>query len=223
MLIISHVFTIFFSNSIFYSITFQDGDKLPSDNVKIEKFTINIDDSVLIDLKERLNKSRITDSLDGVNFEYGFNSEILKKLVDYWNNQYDWRSVEKSLNQYNHFKTQIEGLSVHFVHIKPKEIASNKVVPLILVHGWPGSFVEFYKIIPLLLTPKNGVVFELIIPSIPGYGFSQIPNKPGFNAGHAARIFVKLMKRLGHDKFYYHGGDWGAVIGDYTAKLFPKR
>lgn len=199
----------------------KDGAKFPEDDKKIEKFTINIDESVLIDLKARLNRTRVVDSIAGSNFEYGTNSETLKKVIDYWMNKYDWRAQEKRLNKYDHFTTQIEGIKIHFLHIKPSNPGSNKVLPLMLVHGWPGSFVEFYKIIPLLTTPKNGIVFELVIPSIPGFGFSEGGHKQGLNVGHAARIFVKLMKRLGHEKFYYHGGDWGAIIGELAAKYFP--
>uniref|UniRef100_A0A8C5LJ36 Epoxide hydrolase n=1 Tax=Jaculus jaculus TaxID=51337 RepID=A0A8C5LJ36_JACJA len=118
-------------------------------------------------------------------------------------------------------------LDIHFIHVKPTQQASGCTPkPLLMVHGWPGSFYEFYKIIPLLTDPKNhGLsdehVFEVICPSIPGYGFSQAPSKQGFNSVAAARIFYKLMLRLGFQKFYIQGGDWGSLICTNMAQLVP--
>lgn len=181
-------------------------------------------DEVLTDLKARLTNTRYIDSLKGTNFEYGFRGEVLKKVVDHWLNKYDWRKQEKELNKFDHFKTQIEGLDVHYMHVKPKNVGKNvRVYPLLIVHGWPGSVVEFLKIIPLLTTPTDGIAFEVVAPSIPGYGWSQAAQKPGFNVIHAARVFNKLMTRLGYDKFYYQGGDWGAIIGKAVAVLAPDR
>ena len=197
------------------------GDKVPNDDATIEPFIIEVDEKVLVDLKRRLSNTRIQESIPDANFEYGMHSNVLKKVVNHWLNNYDWRKEEKKLNQYPHFKTQIEGLDIHFMHVKPKSTAGKKVVPLMLVHGWPGSFVEFMGIIPHLTEGKD-VVFELIIPSIPGYGFSQAAQKRGLNLHHVARIFVKLMKRLGHEKFLYQGGDWGSGIGAKMAAVFPE-
>ena len=121
---------------------------------------------------------RYVESIEGTNFNYGFNSNYLKQVVEYWKTKYDWRKQEKELNKYNHFKTQIEGINVHFVHVKPTK-PSKTVIPLMMIHGWPGSFIEFYKVIPLLTEPVDGVAFELICPSIPGYGFSEAPHQEG--------------------------------------------
>jgi len=187
------------------------------DNTAIKPFTINISDAVLIDLKERLSKVRLTESLEGTNFNYGFRSEQLRKVIDYWTTKYDWRKQEKELNALPQFKTQIEGIDIHFIHIKSPVGAKNKT-PLMLVHGWPGSVVEFLDIIPHL---KGD--FELVIPSLPGYGFSEAAHKPGLDGYHISRIFVKLMERLGHQKFLYQGGDWGAIIGKAMAVIYPEK
>lgn len=114
--------------------------------------------------------------MESVGFEYGFNNNYLKKVVDHWQNKYDFAAKQNYLNQYPQFKTNIQGLDIHFVHVKPQKTTGVVVIPLLLLHGWPGSFVEFYKVIPLLTKPRTGTnfVFELIIPSLPGYGYSQV-------------------------------------------------
>lgn len=133
---------------------------------------------VIADLKNRLKNSRFHDKpLEGIGFQYGFNNNYLKKVVNYWANEYDFAKREKFLNQYPQFKTNIQGIDIHYLHVKPKLTNKNvKVYPLLLLHGWPGTVVEFYKSIPLLTTPRNDAnfVFELVIPSLPGYGYSQV-------------------------------------------------
>lgn len=198
------------------------GEKLPVDNVKIVPFKLNVSADVLNDLKYRLEHANFVEPLEDTKFHYGFSGDQLKQIVQYWNLKYDWRKAEAQLNSYPQFKTQIEGLDIHFVHVKPNKPAK-KVVPIIVIHGWPGSFLEYYKSIPYLLETKNDVAFEVIIPSIPGYGYSEAAHKKGLNILSAGRIFVKLMKRLGHDKFVVHGGDWGNVITRSIALVFPEK
>lgn len=165
--------------------------------------------------------------LEGIGFEYGFNSEFLKKVREYWMNTYNWREQEAYLNSFPHFKTNIAGLDIHFIHSKPKEEAKKnvKVLPLLLLHGWPGSFVEFTKIIPLLTKQTKGYdfVFEVVVPSLPGYGFSDAARKPGLGPAEMGLIFDRLMKRLGHDRYYVQGGDWGSLIGSNMATLYPHK
>ena len=217
---------------------FSEGQSIPKDSLAINKFVVNVPDSVLQDLKTRLNNAKFVESIEGSNFRYGFNSNYLKQVVEFWKTKFDWRQQEKELNKYNHFKTQIEGIDVHFVHVKPSKPAKT-VVPLLLLHGWPGSFYEFYKSIPLLTEPVNDLAFEIVCPSIPGYGFSEAPHQEGmkflieifniyfyylgFNILHAARFFVKLMNRLGHKKFFVQGGDWGGIIGTVMSNLYPEK
>lgn len=149
------------------------------DSTEIRPFKINITDTVLNDLQYRLKNARFVDHLEDSRFNYGFHSDYLKQVVEYWRTKYDWRAAEKKLNSYPQFKTQIEGLDVHFVHVKPTKPAKT-VIPILVIHGWPGSFLEYYKTFPLLTEPINGVSFEVIAPSIPGYGFSEAPHKQGF-------------------------------------------
>lgn len=200
----------------------KHGDPVPADDVSIKKFVLNIPDDVLIDLEERLNRTRLPTALKGVHFEYGMNSDTMKKIINYWTTNYDWRTNEKLINKYNHYKTMIEGINIHYIHVKPDKTKSKLIVPLILCHGWPGSFVEFLKIVPLLTTGDD-LAFELIIPSLPGYGFSDASARPGLNAVHTARILSKLMSRLGHQHFFFHGGDWGAIVGKFMTLMYPNR
>lgn len=139
---------------------------------------MNVSDSELQDLQQRLANARYVDHVEETQFRYGFNSDYLRKVVEYWRTKYDFRAQEKKLNSYPMFVTQIEGLDIHFVHVKPSKQAK-LVIPLMAVHGWPGSFYEYHKSLALLTEPINGVAFEVIVPSIPGYGFSEAPHKQG--------------------------------------------
>lgn len=147
----------------------------------------------------------------------------MKEIVRYWATEYKWRDRETFLNQYSHFKTQIQGLQIHFIHVKPNVEAQVPVVPLLMLHGWPGSVREFYEIIPMLTTPQKNrdFVFELIVPSLPGFGFSDAAKKPGCGTAQMAVIFSNLMKRLGYHSYFVQGGDWGSGIASSMATLYP--
>ncbi|XP_042908833.1 epoxide hydrolase 1 [Parasteatoda tepidariorum] len=198
-----------------------------SEDEAIHSFKINVSDDVLNDLKRRLENPRYETPVKDSNFRYGFNPDYMKEVVEYWKTQYDWRKQEKELNKFSHFKTRIEGLDIHFMHIKPNlpEGSKIKIVPLMIIHGWPGCFMEFMKVSPLLTTPRPGCpfVFEVICPSIPGFGFSESPHRKGLNARAAARIFISLMERIGYSKFYVQGGDWGSCIASLMARYYPER
>ncbi|CAB3383154.1 Hypothetical predicted protein [Cloeon dipterum] len=200
------------------------GDPKPDDPA-IKPFKINVPDSALQDLKTRLNlETRYQKSLEGANFEYGMNPKVLLEVVDFWKNKYDWREREALLNSLPQFLTQVSGLRIHFIHAKPDKVpAGVKVVPLLLLHGWPGTIKEFYSIIPLLTKPRDGFdfVFEVIAPSLPGYGFSEAAHKKHLSTPQMAVIFQKLMTRLGHKKFYLQGGDWGSLIATDLSILYP--
>ncbi|XP_066237325.1 epoxide hydrolase 1 [Saccopteryx leptura] len=191
-------------------------------------FKVETSEEEINDLHRRIEKVRLTPSLEDSRFHYGFNSNYLKKIISYWRNEFDWRKQVEVLNRYPHFKTKIEGLDIHFIHVKPPQLLSSRTPkPLLMVHGWPGAFYEFYNIIPLLTDPKNhGLrdehVFEVICPSIPGYGFSEASSKKGLNSVATARIFYKLMLRLGFQEFYVQGGDWGSLICTNMAQLAPR-
>ncbi|CAB3398505.1 unnamed protein product [Caenorhabditis bovis] len=196
------------------------------DDPTIREFKIGVGNETIEDLKRRLKASRISHEVleDSNDFYYGFNANHLKKLRDYWLTKYDWRQFEAILNQFPQFKTQIEGIQVHFIRAKPPK-SYKTVKPLLLSHGWPGNVFEFYKFIPILTDPKkHGInyAFEVIAPSIPGYGWSESPKKTGFSQLACARVFRKLMNRLGFDKFYMQGGDWGGIVNMLIAKAWPE-
>nr|XP_057914440.1 epoxide hydrolase 1-like [Doryrhamphus excisus] len=198
------------------------GERPRSEDDKIYSFEIQTSDDEIKDLHERIDKARYADPLEDSGFHYGFNSTYLKSVASYWRHEFDWKKQVAVLNKYPHFKTKIEGIDVHFIHVRPTQHKNQKVVPLMLVHGWPGSFFEFYKILPLLTENHNGITFEVICPSIPGYGFSEAPHKQGFNTLAAARIFLTLMERLGFSQFYLQGGDWGSFITTNMAQMKPQ-
>lgn len=210
------------TNGWYGKIDSNGNEVIPEDNTAIRKFSIEIDDQELEILRQKLMLSKYHEPLNGVNFQYGFNSRTLMNIVDYWKNTYNWRKCEQELNKYDQYKTQIEGIDIHYVHVKPKN-PDGVVLPLLAIHGWPGSFYEYYKTIPLLIDySAEGLSFEVILPSIPGYGFSEAPHTEGFNCISAARIFVKLMERLGFKKFFVHGGDWGSIISRTIALMYPE-
>ncbi|XP_043916346.1 epoxide hydrolase 1-like isoform X2 [Protopterus annectens] len=198
------------------------------EDVEIKPFQIKTSAAELQDLFQRLDHVRLFTSLEDSRFHYGFNPIYLQKIISYWRNEFDWNKQLGVLNHFPQYKTKIEGIDVHFVHVKPPHLrAGCSAKPLLMIHGWPGSFYEFYKVIPLLTDPSrhglsDDVVFEVICPSIPGYGFSEAPRKKGFDSLAAARIFCKLMQRLGYKKFYLQGGDWGGLICQNIAQMAPE-
>ncbi|XP_004375950.1 epoxide hydrolase 1 [Trichechus manatus latirostris] len=199
----------------------------PGEDESIRPFKVETSDEEINDLHWRIDKTRLRPPLEESYFHYGFNSNYLKKILSYWRNEFDWKKQVDIINKYPHFKTKIEGLDIHFIHVKPPQLPAGRTPkPLLMVHGWPGSFYEFYKIIPLLTDPKShGLsdehVFEVICPSIPGYAFSEASSKKGFNSVATARIFYKLMLRLNFEEFYIQGGDWGSLICTNMAQMVP--
>lgn len=198
------------------------------EDTRVRPFIIEASEADIEDLHRRLDGTRFFSPLEGARFHYGFNSTHLRTVISYWRNSYDWNKQVKTLNKYPHFKTTIEGLDVHFIHVKPPHLSpGQKVHPILMVHGWPGSFYEFYHILPLLTEPGShgldpNMAFEVVCPSIPGYGFSEASSKTGFSAFAAARIFYKLMLRLGFKEFYLQGGDWGSRITCLLSQMKPE-
>lgn len=181
-----------------------------------KSFKINIKQTVLDDLKNRIANTRWTDEIENSKWEYGTNKTYLKELCDYWQHTFDWKKQEELLNSFPHFKTTIDGIGLHYIHQKGE---GKKSVPLLLTHGWPDSFVRFLKVIPLLTkADDNGFSFDVIIPSIPGQGFSDIPTETGMNTKRIAKLFTKLMsEELAYEKFAAHGGDLGTGITEQIA------
>nr|ABD85119.1 juvenile hormone epoxide hydrolase [Spodoptera exigua] len=191
----------------------------------IRPFKVKFDEAMIKDLKLRLKNHRaFRPPLEGVGFEYGFNTAQIDSWINYWADKYNFSEREAFLNKFPHFKTNIQGLDIHFIRVKPEVPKNVEVLPLLMIHGWPGSVREFYEAIPLLTRQTAGYnfVFELIIPSIPGYGFSDPAVRPGLGMPQVAVIFRNLMNRLGHKKYYVQGGDWGAGIVSTMSTLFPE-
>jgi pimeloyl-ACP methyl ester carboxylesterase len=195
------------------------GPGQPSLGAPIVAFKIHVPDDVLRDLKRRLANARLPDQLEGVGWSYGTDLEYLKELVAYWRDKFDWREQERRLNRFEQFKTNIDGLDIHFIHRRARE---QHALPLVITHGWPGSFAEFAKIIDPLTDPTSHGgrpedAFHVVIPSVLGYGFSDKPRQPGYNAERIAAAWVKLMARLGYTRYGAQGGDIGAGISTQMA------
>jgi pimeloyl-ACP methyl ester carboxylesterase len=182
-------------------------------------FKIQVPDAVLTDLKQRLTRARFADEIPDAGWDYGTNAAYLKQLIDYWRDKYDWRAAEGRLNQFDQFKTKIDGLDIHFIHQRSKVPTAK---PLLLLNGWPSSIEEYLKVIGPLTDPvahggRAEDAFHVIIPSMPGYGFSDKPRQRGYNQERMAALWAKLMARLGYTSYYTHGSDWGVAVGSYLA------
>jgi len=180
------------------------------------KYQININQEVLDDLRLRLAATIWPDEIANRKWETGTNKEYLQTLCDYWQNDFSWDKQQSFLNTFDHFTTTIDDNDIHFIHQMGEGIVNQ---PILLIHGWPDSFVRFLKLIPLLTkADKDGYAFDVIVPSIPGFGFSGIPKKEGMNPKKIADLFVELMtKELRYEKFTAHGGDWGSNIIEQLA------
>jgi pimeloyl-ACP methyl ester carboxylesterase len=177
-------------------------------------FRIEIPQSDLDDLKRRIADTRWPDEMPGVGWDRGVPLEYLKELAEYWQNDYDWRAAEARLNEFPQYLTEIDGTTVHFLHVRSAEPGA---LPLILTHGWPGTVAEFLDVIGPLTDPAAhggdpADAFHLVIPSIPGYAFSGPTGQVGWDTARVAGAWVELMRRLGYDRYAVQGGDWGSPI-----------
>jgi epoxide hydrolase len=182
--------------------------------MSVQPFIIDVPQADLDDLHERLERTRWPSELPGVGWSRGASLAYLQELVDYWRNKYDWREHEAELNQYPQFITEIEGQTIHFLHVRSPE---PEALPLILTHGWPGSIVEFLDVIGPLTDPRThggdpADAFHLVIPSIPGFGLSGPTGEAGWNTARVAGAWAELMKRLGYSRYGAQGGDTGAFV-----------
>ena len=187
--------------------------------MKVRPFTIAVENSVLDDLRQRLADTRWPDEIPNTGWDYGSNLTYIKELVDYWRTDFDWRAQEAKLNAFNHFKSEVDGLDIHFIHEKGK---GPNPIPLIITHGWPSCFFEMTKIIPLLADPAShggdaADSFDVVAPSLPGFGFSDHAQDRGMEIQRVAGMWNKLMSQnLGYPKFGAQGGDIGSGV---TARL----
>lgn len=196
----------------------------PTTSALVRPFTVSIPDAEIDDLKQRLARTRWPDPETVGDWSQGVRVDNARSLVEYWERGYDWRRFESDLNRLPQFLTEIDGLDIHFIHVKSK---NPDAMPLILTHGWPGSIVEFLKLVGPLTDPVSfggdaADSFDVVVPSLPGFGFSQKPMETGWNVARIASAWVELMKRLGYSRWAAQGGDWGAVVTTALGAMQPE-
>lgn len=189
----------------------------------VQPFSIEIPEATLRDLRERLARTRWPDEVRDSGWDYGTNLAYLKNLVAYWRDGFDWRAQERRLNELSHFRTDIDGLGIHFIHVRGN---GPSPFPLVLTHGWPSSFFELTKLVPLLADPAaHGGdptdAFDVVVPSMPGFGFSSRPSER-FVSARVADLWAQLMRRLGYERFGAHGGDIGGGVSARIGQFHPE-
>jgi pimeloyl-ACP methyl ester carboxylesterase len=180
----------------------------------VRPFRVEMPEAALADLKDRLARTRWPEPY-GEGWEAGPRPEFLRTLAEYWRDRFDWRAVETTLNRFPQFLADVDGLPIHFVHLRA---AASSGLPVVLTHGWPGSFLELLEVARLLAAER-----DVLVPSLPGYGFSRLPRGGGVNPVRIAALFAKLMEGLGYARYAAQGGDWGATIATRLALAFPER
>jgi pimeloyl-ACP methyl ester carboxylesterase len=194
-----------------------------ADGNAIRPFRVNVPEADLVDLRRRVLATRWPAKETVADQSQGVQLAKLKELIHYWGTDYDWRKVEKKLNALPMFVTEIDGLDIQFIHVRSKH---SNAMPLIITHGWPGSILELLKVIGPLTDPtahggSAEDAFDVVIPSMPGYGFSEQPKQTGWNADRIGLAWDVLMKRLGYKRYVAQGGDWGSVVADKMARQAP--
>ncbi|MGV9246292.1 epoxide hydrolase family protein [Streptomyces sp. NPDC003710] len=195
------------------------------DAASLQPFRLDIPQSDLDDLYDRLDRTRWPDALPDVGWAYGVPLDYLRELVRYWRHDYDWRAAEARLNEWPQFTTTIDGANVHFAHVRSPE---PDATPLVITHGWPGSLVEFLDVVGPLTDPAAhggdpADAFHVVVPGIPGFGLSGPTRDRGWEAGRVADAWAELMRRLGYRRFGAQGGDWGAAISRELGRAHPDR
>lgn len=193
--------------------------------MQIERFEIAVPDTALADLRDRLARTRFPDEIPGSGWRYGTELAYLRELVAYWRDRYDWRAAERRLNRFSQFRARVGDLGIHFIHQRGQ---GPKPLPLVITHGWPGSVAEFEAVIGPLTDPAShggapADAFHVIAPSMPGYGFSDHPTRPGMTPGSIAELWAELMTGLGYERFGAQGGDWGSMVTAFLGALHPDR
>ena len=201
----------------------QQASAHAADKAAIRPFRVKFSEQDLVDLRKRIDATRWPEQETVADASQGVQLATIRKLARYWTTEYDWRVVEGKLNALPQFITEIDGLDIHFIHVRSKH---EDALPLIVTHGWPGSVIELLKIIDPLTNPtahggNASDAFHLVIPSIPGFGFSGKPTTTGWDPARMAHAWVALMNRLGYSRFVAQGGDWGAMITDVMATQAP--
>src|ERR1700690_4415456 len=201
----------------------QRGSNPADDKNTIRPFHVNVPEADLTELRRRINATKWPERETVADASQGVQLAITQALAHYWATEYDWRKVEARLNSLPQFITEIDGLDIHFIHVRSKH---ENALPLIVTHGWPGSIIEQMKIIDPLTNPtahggSASDAFHLVIPSLPGYGFSGKPTAPGWNPVSIAKAWATLMQRLGYTQYVAQGGDWGNAVSEVMALQQP--
>lgn len=187
-------------------------------------FIIDVEQSAIDDLAQRLANCRWPDQVNDSDWSYGTDINYLKALVDYWQTDFDWQQQQTAINQFDQYLLEIDGLDIHFIHQRSPHA---NATPIMLTHGWPGCFLEFLELVPRLTEPEKfggdaAQAYHVICPSLPGYGYSQAATEPGMATRQIAQRQVKLMEVLGYDHYIAQGGDWGAMVSRHIADLDPE-
>ncbi len=194
-----------------------------SSPLSITPFSIQIEEEILSDLRARIRNTRWPDQAPGAAWEQGTDLQYLQSLLAYWADEFDWRKQERLLNTFTQFRAELDGIHIHFVHERARH---GYGLPLILSHGWPSTFVELLPLVPFLTDPQkhgiNGPAFDVVIPSLPGYGFSERPARTSVNYRDVAGLWHRLMRGLGYERYGAHGSDFGAGVATLMALDDPE-
>lgn len=195
----------------------------PGTHSPIEPFSIHVEEEALADLRARIHKTRWPDQIPGIGWEQGTDLDYLRPMLAYWADGFDWRAQERTLNAFHHFRAELDGVRIHYVH---ERAPNGRGIPLILTHGWPSTFVELLPLVPLLTDPAAhgiaGPAFDVVIPSLPGYGFSERPARTGVNYRYIAALWHRLMRGIGYAHYGAQGVDFGAGVATYMALDDPE-
>ncbi|UNJ81400.1 epoxide hydrolase family protein [Metabacillus dongyingensis] len=204
--------------------TKQQSNEQPTDKNAIRPFHVNVPEEEITELKRRINATRWPEKETVADQSQGTQLATIQELARYWADEYDWRKIESRINSYPHFITEIDGLDFHFIHVRSKH---ENAMPILIAHGWPGSIIEQMKLIEPLTNPtahggSESEAFHVVIPSMPGYGFSGKPTTTGWNPKRIASAYGELMTRLGYTKYVAQGGDWGSIVVNFMGVQEPK-
>src|SRR5580700_8021710 len=196
---------------------------LPPATKAVTPFEVHVPAAAVEDLNRRLANTRWPDKEPVTDWSQGVPLAKAQALVEYWRTRYDWRRLERSLNALPQFRTQLDGLGIHFIHVRSKH---PDALPIVITHGWPGSVIEFLQVIAPLVDPtahggRPDDAFHVVMPSLPGFGFSDKPTEPGWRLPRIASAWAGLMQRLGYSRYVAQGGDWGAGVASWMAKQRP--
>jgi pimeloyl-ACP methyl ester carboxylesterase len=191
--------------------------------LRLEPFAIQVDQTVLDDLRRRIRQTRWPDQLPAIGWEQGTELSYLRELLADWADRFDWRAQERELSRLSHYRAELDGLNIHFIHQPGKGDAP---IPLVLTHGWPSTFLELLPLVPLLTDPaahgSDAPAFDVVIPSLPGYGFSDRPRRTGVTVQYTARLWDQLMHGLGYERYAAGGGDFGCGVATFLGRDHPE-